>query len=227
MHQPVSGERKGTLFPQICLKPLPVEVQATTLNFKILGLCSSFLCCTSDVDFIAVKFSAVKVSVYMRCWECHLISRRGIALQVLLHKTDQDHLQSTLWGRGRLFFIPLTAIMEAWKEQNGNGRQLTSLERALTSSERALTGMSVFLQVCGEREPLLQTHCKAAGDWQSSPVLCYWGKPLLILNAERHLSCKCCNWPAVALDLSGFQKSTAFSFWRPWGWHYTGQHEEF
>ena len=55
--------------------------------------------------------------------------------------------------------------MKAGKEENGNDRWLTSLETELM-------GTSVFLKLCEKGGPLLQTHSKAVGCWQSSPVSC-------------------------------------------------------
>lgn len=119
----------------------------------------------------------------MKCWEHHLISRTGIALEVLLHETLTVTTCSQPCEGERLYFIPLTVIMKVGKEGNGNDRWLMSLERELM-------GISVFLKLCKGGGPLLQTHAKAVGFWQSLPVsCCYQGKPLLILGVEGHFCC--------------------------------------
>lgn len=118
----------------------------------------------------------------MKCWEHHLISRGGIAFEVVLHETLTVTTCSQPCEGERLYFIPLTVIMKATEEGNGN-------DRWLTSSERELMEMRVFLKLCKEGGPLLQTPSKAVGCWQSPPVPCCWGKPLLILGVKGHFCC--------------------------------------
>lgn len=73
----------------------------------------------------------------------------------------------------------INSYYESWEGGEWN-------DRWLMSSERELMGMSVFLKLCKEGGPLLQTPAKAVGFWQSSPVSCCQGKPLLILGVEGH-----------------------------------------
>lgn len=51
-----------------------------------------------------------------------------------------------------------------------------------------------FPKLCEEGGLLSQTHCEAAGCWQSSPVSCCWGRTFLL--------CKRQKWLALALTLT-------------------------